>query len=147
MLIGTILSLDKTKITTMTGDQTMHPLLISLANMKASYYPKSSHHTFLLFALLSVPKFITCDKPLHNMLENHLIYECLDFILKPLKKAVYSGVMMSNPHGSLRYCFTPLVGYIINTPEAAMLAGVGRKTLPVTMVAHKQFGDSFKYEL
>lgn len=145
-LIGTVLSSDKTRITAMTGDRTAHPLLISLANMKASHRAKSSHHAFLLLALLPVPKFITRDKPLRGMLESRLIHECLDFILEPLKKAAYWGVMMSDPHGSLRYCFTPLAAYIVDTPEAAMLAGVGGKTSPVTMAAHKQFGDSFKHE-
>ena len=144
-LIGTVLSSDKTRITAMTGDRTAHPLLISLANMKASYRAKSSHHAFLLLALLPVPNFIT-DKSLRGVLENRLIHECLDFILEPLKKAAYCGVMMSDPHGSLRYCFTPLAAYIVDTPEAAMLAGVGGKTSPVTMAAHKQFGDSSKHE-
>jgi len=145
-LLGTILSLDKTRITAMTGDRTAHPLLISLANMKAGYRAKSSHHAFLLLALLPVSKFITHDKPLRGMLENRLIHECLDFILEPLKKAAYCGAMMSDPYGSLQYCFTPLAAYIVDTPEAAMLAGVGGKTSPVTMAGHKQFGDSFKHE-
>jgi hypothetical protein len=145
-LLGTILSSDKTTITAMTGDRTAHPLLISLANMKAGYRAKSSHHAFLLLALLPVPKFVTRDKPLRGMLENRLIHACLDYILEPLKKAALHGKMMSDPHGSLRYCFTPLAAYIVDTPEAAMLAGVGGKTSPVTMASHKQFGDSFKHE-
>ena len=145
-LIGTILSSDKTRITAMTGDRIAHPLLISLANMNASYRAKSSHHAFLLLALLPVPKFITSDKPLRGVLESRLIHECLDFILNPLKKAACYGVMMSDPYGSLRYCFTPLAAYIVDTPEAAMLAGVGGKTSHVTMAGHKQFGDPFKHE-
>ena len=145
-LIGTVLSSDKTRITAMTGDRTAHPLLISLANMKAGYRAKSSHHAFILLALLPVPNFVTHDKSLRGKLENRLIHECLDFILEPLKKAARHGVMMSDPYGSLRYCFTPLAAYIVDTPEAAMLAGVGGKTSPVTMAAHKQFGDPFKHE-
>ena len=114
--------------------------------MKASYRAKSSHHAFLLLALLPVPKFITLDKPLRGMLESRLIHECLDFILEPLKKVAFYGVMMSDPYGSLRYCFTPLAAYIVDTPEAAMLAGVGGKISHVTMAGHKQFGDPFKHE-
>ncbi|KAH9965577.1 hypothetical protein BJV74DRAFT_879971 [Russula compacta] len=114
--------------------------------MKASYCSKSSHHAFLLLALLPVPKFITCDKPLHGVLENCLLHECLDFILEPLKRAVYQGKMMSDPYGSIRYCFTPLAAYIVDTPEAAMPACVGGKTSPVTLASHKQFGDPFQHE-
>ena len=130
----------------MTGGRVAHPLLISLANMKASYRAKSSHHAFVLLALLPVPKFITHDQPLRGMLENRLFHECLDFILQPLKKAAYRGVQMSDPYGSLRDCFTPLAAYIVDTPEAALIAGVGGKTSPVTMASHKQFGDPFKHE-
>ena len=145
-LLGTILSSDKTTITAMTGDRTAHPLLISLANMKSSYRAKGSHHAFLLLALLPVPKFITHDKPLCGVLENCLLHGCLDFILEPLKKAAFEGKMMSDPYGSLRYCFTPLAAYIVDTPEAAMLAGVGGKTSPITMASYKQFGDPFRHE-
>ena len=130
----------------MTGGRVAHPLLISLANMKASYRAKSSHHAFVLLALLPVPKFITHDQPLCGMLENRLFHECLDFILQPLKKAAYRGVQMSDPYGSLQDCFTPLAAYIVDTPEAALIAGIGGKTSPVTMVSHKQFGDPFKHE-
>ncbi|KAG2352775.1 hypothetical protein BDR07DRAFT_1497674 [Suillus spraguei] len=37
---------------------------------------------------------------------------------------------MSDPVGNVQHCFTPLAAYIINTPEAAMLAC---------------FGDSFRH--
>ena len=114
----------------MTGDRTAHPLLISLANMKGSYRAKSSHHAFLLLALLPVPKFVTHDRALRGVLENRFLHACLDFILEPLKKAAYWGKMMSDPYGCLRYCFTPLAAYIVDTPEAAMLAGVAGKTSP-----------------
>ena len=56
------------------------------------------------------------------------------------------GVMMSDPDGHSRYCFTPLAGYIVDMPEAAMLAAVGGKTSPVTMAMYKQFGDPFQHE-
>lgn len=38
---------------------------------------------------------------------------------------------MSDPLGSLRYCFTPLAAYIVDTPEATMLAGVSSLHLPL----------------
>ena len=42
----------------MTGDHMTHPLLISLANILANFWLKSSHEAFVLLALLPVPKFI-----------------------------------------------------------------------------------------
>lgn len=34
-----------------------------------------------------------------GVLKNHLIHECIDFIIKPLKKAAEFKVMMSDPLG------------------------------------------------
>jgi len=130
----------------MTGNRTAHPLLISLANIKAEYRAKSSHHAFLLLALLPVPNFITSDKGLRGVLGNRLLHECLNFVLEPLKLAARWGKMMSDPFGFRRYCFTPLAAYIVDTPEAAMLSGVGGKTSPVTMASYKQFGDPYQHE-
>ena len=127
----------------MTGDQTAHPLLISLANIKADYRAKSSHCTFLLLALLPVPNFVSVDKKLRSVLENRLLHACLNFILDLLKKAATWGKMMSNPYGSLRFCYTSIIVYIVDMLEATMLAGVGEKTSPVTMASQKQFSDPF----
>jgi len=123
-----------------------HLLLISLANIKAEYHAKGSHHAFLLLALLLVPNFITSDKDLHSILGNRLLHECLNFILKPLKLAARWGIMMSDPSGFCQYCFTLLAAYIVDTPEAATLSGIGGKTSPFTMASHKQFGDSHRHE-
>lgn len=130
----------------MTGDRCAHPLLISLANIKMEYRCKGSHHAFLLLALLPIPKFINTDTKIQGTLENRLIHECLDFILHPLKMAARFGIMLNDPRGVSRYCFTPLAAYIADTPEAAMLAGVKGKTSHLTMASFKQFGDPFRHE-
>jgi hypothetical protein len=130
----------------MTGDRVAHPLLVSLANIRMSTRLKSSSNAFVLTALLPVPKFIHKKKRMRGVLEDRLIHECLDIVLRPLKVAAREGVMLSDPIGHSRYCFTPLASYIVDTPEAMMLAAVGGKTSPVTMAMYKQFGDSFRHE-
>ncbi|KAG1883998.1 hypothetical protein F4604DRAFT_1677165 [Suillus subluteus] len=146
MLLGTILSSDKTNISTMMGDRVAHPLLVSLANIRMSTPLKSSSNAFVLTALLPVPKFIYKKKCMRGILEDRLIHECLDIVLHPLKLAAHKGIMLSDPVGHSHYCFTPLTSYIVDTPEAMMLAAVGRKTSPVTMAMYKQFGDPFCHE-
>ena len=130
----------------MTGNRTAHPLLISLANLNMDFRMKASNHAFILLTLLPIPKFIHSNKSLLGVLENRLMHDCLDFILKPLKKAAEIGIMMSDPLGNLHYCFTPLAAYIVDTPESALLAGVKGKTSSVTMASHAEFGDSFRHE-
>ena len=75
-----------------------------------------------------------------------MIHECLDFILKPLKKAAEVGIMMSDPASSLCHVFTPLAAYMIDVQEALSLAGVAGKTLHLTMATYKQFGDPFQHK-
>ena len=88
----------------MVGDRSAHPLLISLANIKMSYRSKSSHHAFLLLALLPIPKFIVRDRT-RGVLENRLIHECLDHVLLPLKQAAKIGIMMDDPRSILSLLF------------------------------------------
>ncbi|KAF7981980.1 hypothetical protein HWV62_30801 [Athelia sp. TMB] len=145
-VIGTILSSDKTNISVMTGDRVAHPVLISLANISATLRTKSSHHAFILLALLPVPKFLEKRKKVRGILGDRLIHECLDFVLQPLKLAAQVGIMMSDPLGQKRFCYTPLASYMVDTQEAIMLATVAGKTSHVTMADYKTFGDSFRHE-
>ena len=106
---------------------------------------KASNHLFLLLALLPIPKFIERDSKVRGMLEAQLVHRCLDFVTEPLKKAAKIRVMMFDPVGSLRYCFTPLIAYIADTPEAATIAGVTGKTSHITMASYKEFSDSLRH--
>jgi hypothetical protein len=107
---------------------------------------KGSHRAFVLIALLPCPKFINVDKNIRGVLDRRLKHLCLDIICKPLKDAACYGRMMSDPAGNSRFCFTPLVAYIADSPEAAMLAGVGGKTSHITMAYDKTFGDALPQE-
>lgn len=107
---------------------------------------KSSYHAPLpLIGLLPCPKFIGIKKPLPGVLENRLIHYCLDIICKPLKEASIRGAFMGDSLGRIRCYFTPITAYIVNTPEAAVLAGVGGKTSHFTLASHSHFGDHFRH--
>ncbi|CAA7259005.1 unnamed protein product [Cyclocybe aegerita] len=127
-LLGTILSSDKTNISIMTGGRVAHPLLISLANLSMEFRNKASNHAFLLLALIPIPKYLHRNQKIRGILENRLYHECLDIITEPLKIAAQIGVMLSDPLGFQRWCFTPLAAHIVDTPESILIAGVGGKT-------------------
>ena len=80
-----------------------------------------------------------------GVLLDRLLHECLNTVLDPLKQAARIGIMMNDPLGNLRLCYTPLVSYVVDTPEACMLAAVGGKTSLVTTAMYLQFGDSFQH--
>jgi hypothetical protein len=139
------LSSDKTNISAQTGGRVAHPLLISSANISMDFRTKASNHAFLLVALIPVPTFIHPDTKIQGILEARLYHSCLDLILSPLKTAAQLGVMLTDPVGFSRYCFTPLVSCIVDTPESALIAGVGGRTSSVTLAFHSEFGDSFRH--
>ncbi|KAG1786723.1 hypothetical protein EV424DRAFT_1551366 [Suillus variegatus] len=122
MILGTVLSSDKTNITTITGARITHSLLLGLANIRMRTHMKLSSKAFMLTALLPILKYLHPNQRMCGMLEDRLVHECLLIILKPLMIVAEVGIMMSDPVGNVRHCFMPLAAYIINTPEAAMLA-------------------------
>ncbi|KIJ13587.1 hypothetical protein PAXINDRAFT_80744 [Paxillus involutus ATCC 200175] len=140
-----ILSSDKTNITNMTGGQVAHPLLLSLVNIKMEHRNKASNHRFLLAALLPVVEFIHPTKRMQMILNDRLIHECLDIVLEPLKQAARLGCMMSDPVGNLRLCYRPITAYIVDTPEALMLACVRGLTSHLTLATFKNFGNPFQH--
>jgi len=140
-LLGVVLSSDKTNISVMSGNRMAHPLLLSLANIDADVRSKGLLHAHILLALLPVASFIHKTTRVRSLLSDRLVHESLDFVLKPLKVAATVGIMMSDPIGNLRYCFTPLVAYTADTPKQCLLAGVSPKASPVSTATYKEFGD------
>ncbi|KAG2127312.1 uncharacterized protein EDB93DRAFT_1257065 [Suillus bovinus] len=120
-ILGTVLSSDKTNITTMTGARVAHPLLLGLANIRMCTRTKLSSGAFLLTALLPIPQYLHPNQQMRGMLEDRLIHECLVIVLKPLMIAAEIGIMMSDPVGNICHCYMPLAAYIVDTPEACML--------------------------
>lgn len=130
----------------MTGNRVAHPLLISLANFKLKYRMKSTNRCFLLLAQLPIPRFIEKNKEIRGALESRFYHHCVAIVIEPLKQAARVGIMMSDPAGQLRYCYTPLASCIVDTPESVLIACVAGKTSSVTMAMYKQFGDAFQHE-
>ena len=146
-LLGVVLSSDKTNISVISGDHMVHPLLISLANIDARIHSKSSLHAYLLLALLPIAKFTHKVTRVRGLLQDRLVHQAISIVLAPLKIAMTVGVMMSDPVGNLRYCFTLIASWIADTPEESLLAATGPKVSLITMATSKNFGDARQHEL
>ncbi|KAJ7766827.1 hypothetical protein B0H16DRAFT_1453842 [Mycena metata] len=144
-LLGTIITSDKTQLTAMTGNRSAYPVLISLADLDPDFRAKASHHAFLLLILLPIAKFLEKNAEIRGVLASRLFHAILDFVLEPLKQTAKIGHLMSDPLGWLRYCYTPLVAYILDTPESALVAGVAGKRSSVTTASYKEFGDAVRH--
>ncbi|KAG2139145.1 uncharacterized protein EDB93DRAFT_1253070 [Suillus bovinus] len=108
---------DKTKVTNISGNRYTHPVLISLANIASSMCAKVMLHAYLLVALIPVPKFVHSNVRVRGVLVDRLFHQCLSIVTESLKAAAKMGIMMNDPIGNSRYCFTPLVSYVADTPE------------------------------
>ncbi|KIJ14128.1 hypothetical protein PAXINDRAFT_79800 [Paxillus involutus ATCC 200175] len=120
-LLGAILSLDKTNITNMCGGRVAHLLLIGLDNISSVIRNKASSNAFLLTALLSIVEFIHPVKRMQTLLADRLYHNSVAFVVEPLKIAARIGIMLSDPAGNSRYCFTPLASCIVDTLEACTI--------------------------
>ena len=144
-LLGVVLSSDKTNISVTSGNCVAHPVLISLANIDTHIRCKTSLHAYLLLALLPIAKFTHKSTHIRSLLQDRLVHQALNIVLSPLKTAAAVGIMMSDPVGNLRYCFTPLASWIADTPEESLLAATGPKVSPVTTAPSKHFGDPHRH--
>ncbi|KAI6097816.1 hypothetical protein F5141DRAFT_1011198, partial [Pisolithus sp. B1] len=70
----------------------------------------------------------------------------LSRVLVLLKMAACVRIMMNNPVGNLRYCYTPLAAYISDTPEQSLLACTNPKSSPFMTVISEDFGDPFLHD-
>lgn len=100
-MLGVVLSSDKTNISVMSGNRMAYLLLISLANIDPSVRSKISLHTYLLLALLPIPKFIHKDTRTRGLLHDRLVHRALNIVLEPLKTAAQVGIMMNDPVGNV----------------------------------------------
>ncbi|KAG1857798.1 hypothetical protein F4604DRAFT_1536272, partial [Suillus subluteus] len=140
-LLSVVLSSDKTKVSNLAGNCYAHPLLITLANIDPDVRAKGYLQAYIPLALLLVAKFIHRVKHMHGVLADRLLHQCIDIVIEPLKQAARLGIMMSDPAGFSRYCFTPLVAYVADTPEELIIACITMNASPVTMATRTSFGD------
>ena len=144
-MLGVVLSSDKTNISIMSGNCMVHLVLISLANIDAHIQSKTSLHAYLLLALLPIAKFTHKDTRVRGLLQDWLVHQSPNIILVPLKIAAQVGIMMNDPMGNLRYCYTLLASWIADMLEEGLLAATGPKPSPVTTATLKNFGDPYRH--
>jgi len=118
-----------------------YPLLISLVNIDTAICSKISLHTYLLLALLPIPKYIHKDSCTWGLLHDRITHRALNEVLESLKVATCVGIMMNDPAGNVWYCYTPLAAYIADTPELCLVVCMSPKGSPFMTAMSKHFGD------
>jgi len=119
----------------------MHPVLLSLANIKAGVRLKATAHAFALAAYLPIPKFLNVSTHVQATLAARVYHNCLNIICENLKRAEEDGVLLPDPLGNQHHCHTPLVSWIADLPEQRLLACVLGNQSAFTLASHDNFGD------
>jgi Plavaka transposase len=141
-MLGVIAASDKTPLTISIGNQEMHPVLLSLANIKAGVHMKATSHVFALAAYLPIPKFLNVMPPVQAVLSARVYHICVSTVMDGLKLADMNGAVMSNPNGAQRLCNTPLVLWIGDLPEQRTITCVLSNQSPISEASSSQFSDS-----
>ncbi|KAG2146426.1 uncharacterized protein EDB93DRAFT_1240884 [Suillus bovinus] len=120
-MVPIILASDKTPVTRMSGGLEMHPVFLTIANIQSEVRMKATAHAWRCVAFIPIPKF-DVHADFQTLLHARLFHKCMDMIFAKCKVAARIGEYMSDSMGYIRHCFTPLVAYTADLPEAQLIA-------------------------
>ncbi|KAG1804964.1 uncharacterized protein HD556DRAFT_1283310 [Suillus plorans] len=120
-IVPIILASDKTPVTRMTGGLEMHPIFLTIGNIQSEVRMKATAHAWRCIAFIPIPKF-DAHADYQTLLHARLFHKCMDTIFARCKVATKIGEYMADPMGYIRHCFTPLVAYTADLPEAQLVA-------------------------
>ncbi|KIM70397.1 hypothetical protein SCLCIDRAFT_101166 [Scleroderma citrinum Foug A] len=131
----------KTPVTWMTGGPEMYPLFISIGNIPGNICMAATSYAWQCVAFVPIPKF---DIPQANqtILQMCVWHKCVNMVTTGLKHVAETWLLMPDPHGYVRYCFTPLVVWTADLVEQLMITCVSKSASPVMEATHEQFSDA-----
>jgi hypothetical protein len=125
----------------MTGGLEMHPLFISIGNIASNVHMAATSHAWRCVVFMPIPKF-EVHSDYQTILQSRVWHKCVDMVTVNLKQAAYRGTWMTDPHGDIHHCFTPLAAWTADLPEQLLIACVSKNAFPVTEASHKDFGSA-----
>ena len=140
-MLGVITSSDKTPLTIGTGNQEMHPVLLSLANIEPGVHMKTTSYSFVLAAYLPIPKFINVSVPVQVALATRIYHSCLTIVTENLLWATQEDVEIPDLLGHICVCYPALVSWIADLPKQRLIAGVLQNQSPISEATLDHFGD------
>ncbi|KAJ8593890.1 hypothetical protein M405DRAFT_920744, partial [Rhizopogon salebrosus TDB-379] len=106
-IVPIVLASDKTPVTRQSGGLEMHPLFLTIANIRSDIRMKATAHAWSCIAYMPIPEFV-CNPEFSTLLQARVWHRCVDIVCENLKYAAAAGTSMVDPLGHLRYAFTPL---------------------------------------
>jgi hypothetical protein len=154
-LLGVIIASDKTHLTNFTGDKAMHPVYISIGNIKKDVRRKKNSRAWMLLAMLPISKFPMTEftegatkmekTRTPGILRTCMFHLCMRTALEPLRKDRQRYHLCLGPDGQHRACVPILLGWIADLEEQLMICGVQNYSCPVCMAGYSDLGTAGTY--
>jgi hypothetical protein len=117
-----IISTDKTKLSTHSGDKAAWPVYLTIGNIAKSIRRQPSKHATVLIGYLPIAK-LECFKAKDRSHQlQQLFHRCMEVILYPLAEAGRQGINMRCADSHVRHIFPIIAAYVADHPEQCLVA-------------------------
>ncbi|KAG9099175.1 hypothetical protein FRC07_010554, partial [Ceratobasidium sp. 392] len=131
-IIPVFVANDKTKLLVMCGGQEAHPVYVTIGNIPKAIRQKVGRHTTLLLGYLPVDDFPeVSDVEERARLRHQLTHNAMAILMKPLKEASKTGVIMTCADGLKRRTYPMLAAVELDWPEQCGMACTDEGGCPV----------------
>ncbi|KAG5649911.1 hypothetical protein H0H81_001524 [Sphagnurus paluster] len=142
MVVPVILSLDKTNLTSFSGNKQAYPVYIGIGTKNHQIRCQPSSHVMLLIGYIPVSKLECFSAKKQSIAGFQLFHNCMQTIVKPLVEAGKNGVRMNCADGFVHMAYPILAAYVANYPEQCLVTCCKENSCPKCTVTPKQCGDS-----
>jgi hypothetical protein len=142
-LIPVIIRTDVTMLTTHQGNQKAWPAYVLILSLHSLICSKSSHHTWLLLALLPLPSFVEKSKLIKGLLGCRLYHRSMEKVLEGLQEPGLHSLLQPDLNSHIRNTFPLFAVHIADNPEQVLISCSLKKQSPITTAMYKDL-DSRK---
>ncbi|KIO21736.1 hypothetical protein M407DRAFT_45836, partial [Tulasnella calospora MUT 4182] len=117
-----ILALDKTQLSTFSGDKSAYPVYLTLGSIAKQVRRQPSRRATILLGYLPIPT-LSCCSPVTQQLKGYEVFHaCMARLLEPMITAGTHGVSVLCSNGRKRHVFPLLAAYCADHPEQCVVA-------------------------